>query len=46
MRDYKGREVSKEKENREIIRDPVQSKGQFLVAGRPASQSILVSIVF
>lgn len=40
MKDNKGKEVSTEKKNREIIRKPVQSKGQFLVQGRSASQRL------
>lgn len=45
VRDGKEREISKEKENKEIIRNPGQIKCQFPVAGRPARQSALVSTV-
>lgn len=35
VRDNIGREVGKEKEKGKIIRSPIQSKGQCLVAGAP-----------
>lgn len=46
MKDKKGREGSVEKENREIVRKPVQSKGQFLVQGDLLVKEYLVAVVF
>ena len=46
VKDKKGREGSVEKENREIVRKPVQSKGQFLVQGDLLVKEYLVAVVF